>query len=102
MLGTGMCTKELIAGSLGTTPRRLHRLLAGEGTSFGDLLDETRKTMALRLLAQTDVPVAVVAGLLDYSSATALTLAMKRWTGMATSEYRARAGVEAREDVDVV
>lgn len=94
VLGTGMCTKEFIAASMGTNPRKLHRLLANQGTSFADLLDETRKTMAYRMLSQTDVPVSAIAGLLEYSSTTALTLAMKRWTGMTPSAYRARPGID--------
>ena len=89
VLGTGMCTKEFIAESMGINSRKLHRLLEKADTTFGELLDDSRKAMACRLLAQTGVPISAVAGLLEYSSTTALNLAMKRWTGMTTSEYRA-------------
>lgn len=92
MLGSGMCSKEFIAESMGTTPGRLRRLLANNGTTFAGLLDETRRAMACRMLARSDAPVSAIAGLLDYSSATALALAMKRWTGMTPSQYRGRAG----------
>lgn len=90
VLGTGTCTKEFVAESMGINPRKLHRLLEKDGTTFGELLDDARRSMACRLLAQTGVPISAVAGLLEYSSTTALNLAMKRWTGMTTSEYRAR------------
>lgn len=96
VLGTGKCSKEFVAESMGVNPRKLHRLLEKAGTSFGELLDDTRKALACRLLAQTGVPISAVAGLLEYSSTTALNLAMKRWTGMTTSEYRARAGIESQ------
>lgn len=92
VLGTGMCTKEFVAESMGINPRKLHRLLEKAGTTFGELLDDQRKSMACRLLVETGVPISAVAGLLEYSSTTALNLAMKRWTGMSTSEYRARNG----------
>lgn len=98
VLGTGMCTKEFVAESMGVSPRKLHRLLANEDTTFTDLLDETRRTMACRLLTQTRVPIAAIAGLLEYASPTAMTLAVKRWTGMTPSEYRARAGSEFQND----
>lgn len=94
VLGTGMCNKEFVAESMGVSARKLVRLLAREGTSFADLLDDTRRNMACRLLAQTGVPIASVAALLEYSSPTALTPAMKRWTGMTPSEYRAGAGID--------
>lgn len=92
VLGSGMCSKEFIAESMGVTPRKLHRLLAAEETSFADLLDETRRAMAQRLLTQTGVPISAIAGLLEYSTTSALTLAMKRWTNMTATEYRARIG----------
>lgn len=99
MLGAGMCNKESVAESMGVNPRKLHRLLAGAGTSFADLLDDTRRTMACRLLAQTGIPICAIAELLEYSSNTALALAMRRWTGMTPSEYRARAAAPGRASV---
>ena len=100
VLGTGMCNKEFVAESMGVSARKLVRLLSREGTSFADLLDETRKAMACRLLAQTGVPISSVAVLLEYSSPTALTPAMKRWTGMTPSEYRANARIEIEGEPD--
>src|SRR5690606_36842892 len=98
VLGSGMCSKEFIAESKGVTPGQLRRLLASNGATFSALLDGTRKAMACRMLAQTSVPISAVAGLLEYSSTTALALAMKRWTGMTPSEYRAHAGIVVKDD----
>lgn len=91
VLGAGMCSKEFIAESMGTTAARLSRLLAKEGTSFAELQDKTRQATALSMFSETGVPISAIAGLLEYSSTTALNLAMKRWTGMTPSEYRAKA-----------
>lgn len=98
VIGTGSCTKEFIAGSMGTSPKKLQRLLAHEGTSFSDVLDQTRQSMACRMLAQTGVPISSVAGLLEYSSTTAFTLAFKRWMGLTPREYRKKAGIAISDD----
>lgn len=98
VIGTGSCTKEFVAGSMGTSPKKLQRLLAQEGTSFSDVLDQTRHAMACRMLAQTGVPISNVAGLLEYSSNTAFTLAFKRWTGSTPREYRKTAGIAVPDD----
>lgn len=95
MLGSGMCSKELVAESMGITAGQLRRLLANNGATFSELLDDTRKTLACYMLTQTGVPVSAVAGLLEYSSTTALALAMKRWTGTTPSAYRACRGTAA-------
>lgn len=89
MIGTGVCTLEAIAQSLALSPKKLQRLLAQENTAFSDILEEVRQTMATRLLAETDVPVASIAGLLGYASNTPFTFAFKRWKGMSPREYRA-------------
>lgn len=98
VIGTGSCTKEFVAGSMGISPKKLQRLLAHEGTSFSDLLDRTRHTLACRMLGQTGVPVASVAGLLEYSATTAFTLAFKRWTGLTPRDYRKKAGIAVAQD----
>ena len=90
ILGSGMCTKEYVAQVLGLSTGRLQYLLARESTSFGDILEGVRQDIAYRLLSETSIPAATIAGLLDYASAPALTVAMKRWTGMTPSAYRAR------------
>ncbi len=88
VIGTGKCNFELIAGAVGVPPKRLQRLLAAEGTTFTEILDDVRSTMAQNLLAQSDAPIANIAGLLDYSSNAPFTLAFKRWTGQTPVEFR--------------
>ena len=97
VLGSGLCSKEFVAESMGITPGQLRRLLANSGTTFSELLDGTRKALACQMLTHTGVPISAVAGLLDYSSTTALALAMKRWTGTTPSGYRARGRAAAAE-----
>jgi AraC-like DNA-binding protein len=88
VMGTGKCNIEFISESIGLSAKKLRRLLAAEGTTFSDILERVRERMARELLANTDTPIASIAGLLDYSSPPPFTLAFKRWTGLAPIEYR--------------
>ena len=89
VLGADICSKEFIARALGASPRKLQRLLAQEGATYEDILDGVRRETACQLLAETTIPISTIAGMLDFGSAAALTLAVRRWTGMTPSGYRA-------------
>lgn len=97
VLGAGICSKEFIAQVLGCSPRKLQRLLAGEGTTYEAVLDAVRRELACELLADSAAPIAAIGGMLDFASPAAMTLAVRRWTGMTPSGYRAnvRTAVEA-------
>ena len=69
-------------------PKKLQRLLADEGASFAKILDDVRRSIASRLLRDTDIPILRVAKMLDYSSDRAFATAFKRWFGIAPSTYR--------------
>lgn len=88
VLGADLCSKEFIAMALGSNPRKLQRLLAREGATYEDILDTVRKDMACQLLADAAAPIATIAGMLDFATPAALTLAVRRWTGMTPSAYR--------------
>ena len=87
-IGTGRCSVDFIAHSLGVSVKKLQRLLALENTSFSDILDEVRHTIAVRLLSESDAPISRVAGLLDYSTVPPFTLAFRRWTGVSPRAFR--------------
>lgn len=91
VLGAGICCKEFIAHALGCSPRKLQRLLAREGTTYEDILDTVRREMACEFLADSMAPIAAIGGMLDFASPAAMTLAVRRWTGMTPSDYRANA-----------
>jgi AraC-like DNA-binding protein len=69
----------------------LQRKLAEEGLAFEDLVDEMRRDLALRYLADPKIAVAEVAYLLGYSEPSPFNRAFKRWTGVTPSEARRRA-----------
>lgn len=87
-IGTGHCSVDFIASSLGVSVKKLQRLLALENTSFSDVLDEVRHAIAVRLLSESDAPISRVAGLLDYSTVPPFTLAFRRWTGVSPRAFR--------------
>jgi AraC-like DNA-binding protein len=90
ILGTGHCSIDLIAESLGLHTKRLQRALADEGTNFSEILEKVRDNMARRLLTDSNMSVERIAGLLDYSSTPPFTLAFKRWTGDTPLAFRKR------------
>ncbi len=66
----------------------LHRELRANGTAFQELLNETRKELALRYLRNSDMPIKQVANLLAYRDPNAFHRAFKAWTGQTPSEVR--------------
>lgn len=79
---------EAIARSLTVSVRQLQRELQAEGTSYQQLLDETRKQLALRHLQHPETPIHDVAFLLGFSEPSAFHRAFKRWTGQTPRVYR--------------
>ncbi|MBW4689916.1 MAG: AraC family transcriptional regulator [Komarekiella atlantica HA4396-MV6] len=79
---------EAIAHSLAISVRQLQRELQAEGTSYQQLLDETRKQLSLRHLKNHNTPIHDVAFLLGFSEPSAFHRAFKRWTGQTPRAYR--------------
>lgn len=90
-IGAGELTLATIAKALKTSERSLQRHLADEGTSFDGVLDEVRRDLALRYLADPKIAVAEVAYLLGYSEPSPFHRAFKRWTGKTPTEMRRHA-----------
>jgi AraC-like DNA-binding protein len=80
---------EAMAQRMRMKPRTLNRRLAGEGTSFVHLLDETRQAMACQLLESTQMAAFQIGESLGYSNPSAFTRAFRRWKGVGPSQWRA-------------
>jgi len=89
-LPSGNVSQESIASALYMSTRTLQRKLQEEGTSYKELLTETRHELAMRYISTSNSPVGEVAYLLGFSEVGNFTRAFKRWTGMAPTEYRSR------------
>lgn len=90
-LGVGDATLSRVAAKLKMSERTLQRKLAEESVSFDALVDDFRRELALRYLADPKIAVAEVAYLLGYSEPSPFHRAFKRWTGITPTEARRRA-----------
>jgi AraC-like DNA-binding protein len=79
-----------VAARLHMSERSLQRRLADEGLTFDAILDELRRELALRYLADEKVAIAEIAYLLGYSEPSAFHRAFKRWMGTTPAEARQR------------
>ena len=77
-----------MAQQLGMSTRSFTRHLAEEGTTFGEILEQLRRRLASRYLADDHMSVQQIAWLLGHSEVGAFNHAYKRWTG--TAPRRAR------------
>ncbi|WP_313457510.1 helix-turn-helix domain-containing protein [Achromobacter sp.] len=78
----------LIAKELGMSPRTIQRRLIRAGVDFQGLLDETRRSEALRLIGTDKYSATDIAYMVGYSDVAHFTRAFKRWTGQAPTRFR--------------
>ncbi|HVZ34724.1 MAG TPA: AraC family transcriptional regulator [Polyangiaceae bacterium] len=77
-----------VAEQLGMTTRTLHNQLAREGTSYRELLEEIRETLAEELLAISCLTVDEIAHRLGYAETSSFVAAFKRWKGVPPKSYK--------------
>ena len=90
-LSSGAVTEETMASHLHMSRRTLQRKLAEADITYKQLVDDTRRDLAMRHLDDRSYSITDVTFLLGFSQQSAFTRAFKRWTGMSPSEYRSRA-----------
>ena len=79
LLPTQQCRLPLIAEHLGLHERTLQRQLAELGHRFDGLVEDIRRERTDLFLAERDIPLAQIAGLLGYSEESVFTRACRRW-----------------------
>jgi AraC-like DNA-binding protein len=89
-LSSGEGTAEDTAKQLHMSPRTLQRKLAEVKTTYLQLVDDTRKDLALRYIEDPRRTVTDITFSLGFSQPSAFTRAFKRWTGLSPSDYRAK------------
>ncbi|MCF3648151.1 AraC family transcriptional regulator [Synoicihabitans lomoniglobus] len=89
-LSGGIPVINHVAQRLGMSGRTLQRRLRQSGHSYNALVDESRRQLAERLLAQTDYSLAEVAFMTGFSEQSAFSRAFKRWAGQTPRSYRIR------------
>ncbi|MCY1274786.1 HTH-type transcriptional regulator VirS [compost metagenome] len=88
MLPTQQCRLPLIAEQVGLHERALQRQLAGLGWRFDDLVEGIRRDRADFYLAERDIPMAQIAGMLGYSEQSVFNRACRRWFAMTPGDRR--------------
>lgn len=86
-LPAGAPGKEQIARAVGMSARNMQRHLAAEGTSFKELLNDARVSLARNYVAEGRLSVTEIAFLLGFADTSTFSRAFKRWTGKSPREY---------------
>lgn len=87
-LSSGVPTLKDEAGRLGMSARTLQRRLTEAGTSMQDIIDDSRKEMAEKLLTETTLSLSEISFRLGFSAPAAFTRSAIRWFGKTPSAYR--------------
>jgi len=88
-LAHGEPSQEDIAEILNMSARTLQRKLGECGTTYKEILDDTRYALALAYLSAPRHSVSDVTYLLGFSTGSCFTRAFRRWTGQSPSDWRA-------------
>lgn len=86
-----------LATTMHVSESTLRRRLKNEGTNFRVICDEVRNVLARQYLAATELTIAEVASLLDYSEPVSFRRAFVRWNNMTPIAYRHSNRVPAQE-----
>ena len=95
-LPDGPPNQQQIAEALHVSNRTLQRKLKDEGTSFMDLLQDTRLQLARKYLSHPNRSVVETAYLLGFSEPSTFSRAFKRWTGVAPADFRDSPGLSSK------
>ena len=79
----------MVAKELGMSERTLQRRITEEGTTFRDLLNETRREQVREHLANGSIEIAEISFLLGYDNPNSFYRAFRSWEGKTPAEWRA-------------
>ena len=89
-LPNGYPALDTVAEDLSMSVSAVQRLLAREGLTYKDLVESTRRDLAVMYLKQAHLPISEIAFLLGYSELSAFSRAFRRWIGVSPRDYRER------------
>lgn len=81
-------TIDKVANSLKMSRRTLHRRLQSEGVTYGELMDNYKRNLAISMLRQSTYKLIDISCYLGFKSQSNFTRAFKRWTGLPPKKYR--------------
>ena len=80
-----LAKRHRVAKSLGQARRTLTRKLVDEGTTYEQVLDQLRQSLARQYIKEQGVSLSQIAWLLGYEGSTSFNHAFRRWTGRSPS-----------------
>ena len=88
LMATGVPNIDLVAEKLNFSQRSLQRKLNDSGTSYKDLVENIRQSMAEKYLNQNLLSLGEISYLLGFSNVANFSRAFKRWKGVTPGVYR--------------
>ena len=88
LLPHGKANKHSVAKTLALSVRTLSRRLADEGTTYEEVVDQLRRSLALQYVKEPSLSFSQIAWLLGYEGSTSFNHAFSRWTGQSPSAAR--------------
>ena len=92
LLGEGEPGLEQVAARLGMAERTLQERLRQQGSSFKELVDGLRRTLAELYLQDRRLTLTDIALLLGFAEQSSFTRAFRRWFGQSPARYRQTGG----------
>lgn len=90
LLPTGTCSIDRVAECLNMSRRSLQLKLSAQGVHYKDILEEVRRDVASKYLAESDIRLTELGEILGYSELSAFSRAFKRWFGKSPVECKGR------------
>jgi AraC-like DNA-binding protein len=88
LLPHGKAQRATVAKKLAMSTRTLARKLADEGTTYEEVVDQLRQSLALQYIKERSVSLSQIAWLLGYEGSSSFNDAFLRWTGHSPSAAR--------------
>ncbi len=90
VISLGTPSQTDVAKNIGMSLRSLQRKLNDKHTNFRQVLEDTRRTLALDYISQHHLTYSEIGYLVGFSSISNFNRAFKRWTQCTPSEYRSQ------------
>jgi AraC-like DNA-binding protein len=88
LLPHGKAKRQTVARPLAMSERTLSRKLTEEHTTYDEILDQLRRSLALQYIKDRGISLSQIAWLLGYEGSTSFNHAFVRWTGRSPSISR--------------